>query len=111
MIISYVSQKKKERIAKQLEIERKIKRLEEDFYATKLEADLTELKATRIALHNLITRKAEKDILFTKQRFFELANKPNRLLARLTRNAPVKFSISVIQDENGHRQKDNRQIN
>lgn len=55
MVISYVSQKKKERIAKQLEIEREIKKLEGDFYATKSEATLTELKATRIALHNLIT--------------------------------------------------------
>lgn len=111
MVISYTSQRKKERVAKQLEIERKMKRLEEDYYVTKREVTLIELKATRIALHNLRTRKAEKDILFTKQKFFELANKPNHLLARLARNAPVKSFISAIQDENGQRQTNNRQIN
>lgn len=56
-------------------------------------------------------RKTERDILFTKQRFIELANKPNRLLARLARNAPIKSYISAIQDENQQRHTDNRQIN
>ncbi len=102
MIISYTSQRKKERMAKQLEIENKIKQLEEAFYTI-------ELKSTRSALHNLITRKAEMDILFTKQNFLA-CNNSNRLLARLVRNAPVKSYISAIQDENNQRQISNRQI-
>uniref|UniRef100_A0A665UG82 Endonuclease/exonuclease/phosphatase domain-containing protein n=1 Tax=Echeneis naucrates TaxID=173247 RepID=A0A665UG82_ECHNA len=63
MIISYTSRRKKERVAKQFEIERKIKRLEEDYYVTKREVTLIEMKATRIALHNLVIRK-----LFYKQK-------------------------------------------
>ncbi len=51
------------------------------------------------------------EFLFTKQKFFELANKPNRLLAWLIRNAPVKYYISAIQDENNQRQISNHQIN
>lgn len=78
-------------MAKQLEIERKIKKLEEDYYAKKLKVTLIELKATRIALHNLITRRAEKDILFTKQIFFELANKPNTEPAYVK---PFRWSLS-----------------
>uniref|UniRef100_A0A8C5N7I9 Reverse transcriptase domain-containing protein n=1 Tax=Gouania willdenowi TaxID=441366 RepID=A0A8C5N7I9_GOUWI len=111
MIISYTSRRKKERAAKQLEIENKVKLLEETYYKTRSEATLIELKSTRTALNNLITRKAERDILFTKQNFFELANKPNRLLARLARNAPIKSYISAVQDENQQRQTNNRQIN
>uniref|UniRef100_A0A8C5HT91 Reverse transcriptase domain-containing protein n=1 Tax=Gouania willdenowi TaxID=441366 RepID=A0A8C5HT91_GOUWI len=111
MIISYTSRRKKERAAKQLEIENKVKLLEETYYKTRSEATLIELKSTRTVLNNLITRKAERDILFTKQNFFELANKPNRLLARLARNAPIKSYISAVQDENQQRQTNNRQIN
>lgn len=59
----------------------------------------------------MITRKAEKDILFAKQRRFEFGNKPSKLLARLARKAPAETYISVVQDENGHRQMNNRQIN
>ena len=62
-------------------------------------------------LHNLITRKAEKDILFAKQRLFEYGNKPNRLLALLARNAPRKSFISVIQDENNQQQVNYHLIN
>lgn len=40
-----------------------------------------------------------------------MANKPNHLLACLTRNVPVKSYISAIQDENLRRQTNNRQIN
>ena len=111
MIISYTSRKKKERTAEQLEIENKLKKLEEAYYTTKSDAILIELKTTRTALRNMITRKAEIDILFTKQHFFELANKPNRFLARLARNAPVKSYISAILDENNERHINNCQIN
>uniref|UniRef100_A0A8C5E1K9 exodeoxyribonuclease III n=1 Tax=Gouania willdenowi TaxID=441366 RepID=A0A8C5E1K9_GOUWI len=57
MIISYTSQRKKERAAKQLEIENKVKLLEETYYKTRSEATLIELKSTRTALNNLITRR------------------------------------------------------
>lgn len=111
IIISYASRKRKERVAKQLEMEKKIKKLEEEYYAVKSEDVLTELKFSRAALNDLITRKAEKDILFAKQRLFEFGNKPNKLLARLARKAPAKSFISAVQDENGQRQMNHRQIN
>ncbi len=47
MIISYTSQRKKEQLAKQLEIENKIKQLEEAFYVIKSDITLIELKSTR----------------------------------------------------------------
>lgn len=95
----------------QTTIKRKIKQLEDKYYVTISDDVLTELRTTRVVLHNLITRKAEKDILFAKQRLFEYGNKQSRLLARLARNAPRKSFISVIQDENNQRQVNYRLIN
>ncbi len=68
---------KKEWVAEQLQIEKKIKKPEENYYVTKSDDVLWELKASTMVLNSLITRKAEKDILFAKQRLFELCNKPN----------------------------------
>lgn len=72
---------------------------------------MRELKTLWTTFNNLITRKAEKDILFAKQRLFEFGNKPNRLLARLARNVPPKSFITAVQDENNQRQMNNIQIN
>lgn len=111
MIISYSSRKKKERIQEQLEIEKRIKKLEEDFYRLKSDDVLKELKEVRSKLTDLITRKAESDILFARQRMFEFGNKPNKLLARLARNSPSKSFISAIHDQDDQRQTNNLKIN
>lgn len=37
--------------------------------------------------------------MFVTQKLFESANKPNRFLTCLAKNAPAKSFISVIQDE------------
>lgn len=98
MVISYTSQTKKDRLARQLEIENNIKQLENQFYSTKSTETLNELKVARTVLQNCIMHKAEKDILFAKQRLFESANKPNCFLARLAKNAPTKSFIAAIVD-------------
>uniref|UniRef100_A0A3Q2PSH3 exodeoxyribonuclease III n=1 Tax=Fundulus heteroclitus TaxID=8078 RepID=A0A3Q2PSH3_FUNHE len=109
--ILWESYKRKERLARQLEIENNIKQLEKQSYCTKSTETLNELKSARTALQNLIMHKAEKDILFAKQRLFESANKPNRYLARLAKNIPAKSFITAIVDSNGQRQMENRKIN
>ena len=72
---------------------------------------LADLKTTRAPLHNLITRKTEKDVLFPKQKMLQLGNKSNGLLAQLAKNPPVKSFIPAILDENNQRQTNNHQIN
>lgn len=111
VIISYTSRKKKERLILQNDLEIKIKRLEEEYYASKSDEVLKELKTSRDRLSDLITRKAEKDMLFAQQRLFEFGNKPNKFLARLANNAPPKFFISAVKDDNGQRHMDNNYIN
>ncbi len=111
MIISYSSKKKKEHIQEQSQIKKKIKKLEEDFHRSKSDGVLRELKEARLLLTNLLTKKAESDILFARQRLFEFGNKPNKFLARLARNSPQKAFIPVISDEDQIRQTHNTKIN
>uniref|UniRef100_A0A3B3USS7 exodeoxyribonuclease III n=1 Tax=Poecilia latipinna TaxID=48699 RepID=A0A3B3USS7_9TELE len=66
IIISYSSCKRKERLAEQNKIENQIKRLENDYIITKSVKILGELKAARASLSDIITKKAEKDILFAQ---------------------------------------------
>uniref|UniRef100_A0A8C6S5T9 exodeoxyribonuclease III n=1 Tax=Neogobius melanostomus TaxID=47308 RepID=A0A8C6S5T9_9GOBI len=69
MILSYTAHKKKERLTKQLELEGNLKKLEIQYYKTQASETLSELKHARAALNNLITHKAEKDILFANKDF------------------------------------------
>uniref|UniRef100_A0A3Q2QE32 exodeoxyribonuclease III n=1 Tax=Fundulus heteroclitus TaxID=8078 RepID=A0A3Q2QE32_FUNHE len=97
-ILSYSAHKRKEQLARQLEIENNIKLLENQFYCTKPTETSNDLKSARTALQNLIMHKAEKDILFAKQRLFESANRPNLYLARLAKHIPAKKFITAIVD-------------
>lgn len=72
---------------------------------------LKELKVKRLRLSDLLTKKAESNILFARQRLFEFGNKPNQFLARRARNSPQKTFISAISDEDPIRQTDNTKIN
>lgn len=92
-------------------MEEKIKKPEEDFHRSKSDGVLKELKEARLLLTNLLTKKAESDILFARQRLFEFGNKPNKFLARLARNSPQKAFISAIYDEDQIRQTKNTKIN
>lgn len=68
MIISYLSRKKRDCLQERHEIEKRIKQQEEVFYRTKSDEVLQELKKMRLNLSNLITKKAESDILFAWQK-------------------------------------------
>uniref|UniRef100_A0A3B5MBT9 exodeoxyribonuclease III n=1 Tax=Xiphophorus couchianus TaxID=32473 RepID=A0A3B5MBT9_9TELE len=81
IIISYSSRKRKEQLAEQNKIENKIKKLEEEYILSKSDKILGELKTARASLSDITTKKAEKDILFAQQKFFEHGNKPNKYLA------------------------------
>lgn len=111
IIISFSSQKKKERLAEQTNIENRIKQLEEEYTQSKSQEVLEKLKKDRSLLNDIITKKAEKDILFAKQRLFEFGNKSNKFLARLANNSPSNSFISAIKDENGCRHMDSKNIN
>lgn len=111
MIISYVSKKNKDRIAKQLQLEKQISHLQKQYYISKSEDVLTQIKHIRTLLNDLLTSRAERDVLFARQRLFEMGNKYNRLLAKLIKNRPGKNCISAVRDGEGRRCSDDKEIN
>lgn len=70
-IIAICSRLKKERIAEQLELENKIRVLKREFQTTRKDDFLDKLKETRQQLHNLLTYKAERQLRFTNQKYYE----------------------------------------
>ncbi len=66
MIIAYTSKKKKELLFEQMKLEKRIITIEKEFYSSKLAQLLAELKSLRVQLNQLLTRKADRDILFAK---------------------------------------------
>lgn len=84
MIIAYTSKKKKDLLFEQIKLEKRIITIEKQFHFSKL----VQLKSLRAQLNQLLTRKADRDVLFARQRFFEMGNKPNCLLTRLDKICP-----------------------
>lgn len=71
----------KQRKEKEKQLESDIKRLEQDHKATRDEDILRQLRESRAALDDLLTRKAEGALRYTSQRYYEMGNRASRLLA------------------------------
>lgn len=110
-IISYTSAQKEKALKIQLELEKKIKELEGDFKMSPSQTIQKQLDATRSALNQLLTKKAESSVFFAEHRLYESSNKPGRLLAHLARGGRNLASISVLQDTNGVRFQKSTEIN
>ena len=100
-IISYTAAYKRDTIRRQLELEQSIQDLENKFKGSPSKHNLKNLEAARSALNQLLTSKAEASVLFARQRLYEHANKPGRLLARLARGRNATNLISSLKDSNG----------
>uniref|UniRef100_A0A673LI30 exodeoxyribonuclease III n=1 Tax=Sinocyclocheilus rhinocerous TaxID=307959 RepID=A0A673LI30_9TELE len=105
MIFSYVSKKNKDIVEKQ------ISHLQRQYYISKSEDVLTQIKHIWTLLNNLLTARAERDVLFARQRLFEMGNKPNCLLAKLIKNRPGKKCISAVRDGEGRMCTDDKEMN
>lgn len=100
-IISYMAAKRKNTLAKQLELEQQIMTLDREFKATSSMSVFKKLEAARSALNQLLTQKAESAIFFAKHRLFEFGNKPGRLLARLAKGQTGSRVIPSLRDSTG----------
>lgn len=104
----YTSKKKKDLLFEQVKLEKRIITIEKQFHSSKSAELLVELKSLRAQLNQLLTRKADRDILFARQRFFEMGNKPNRLLVRLVKKMSTKGYIPAVKDPSGCRITENK---
>ena len=61
----------------------------------------TRAEATRSALNQLLTQKAEASIFYARHRLFEMGDKSGRLLARLAAGRQNYNSIASLKDDSG----------
>lgn len=80
-IIAVSSRLKKERLTEQTELENKIKKLEKVYQVTKDTGTLNSLKEQRQKLDDLLTYKAEGQLRFANQKYYQYGNRASRLLA------------------------------
>ena len=109
--ISFSANLKKKRRAEQQNLEQKLSKLQGDFNANP-SADLRlQIDATTAALDTLLSKEAQKSLLFAKHRMYEFGNKPSKYLANLTKAKPNSQAIPVIKDTCGKRIHNNKDIN
>lgn len=80
-IISFTSARKRQKEAKQKELEDKITELESQHKQTLSPTLLNKLKTTRRELNSLLSDKIEGILRFTNQKYYEDGNRASRLLA------------------------------
>lgn len=84
-IMPYTSAEKKQLLKTQIELEEKVKHLEEEVKSNTTKSIGKLLDAARTALDQVLTKKAETTNFFAKHRLYESGNKSGCLLARLAR--------------------------
>lgn len=80
-IISYATAKKRQKTAKQKDLEDQIKDLEHEHKKRREPRILNDLNKTRRELQDLLSGKIEGNLRFAKQQYYENGNRASRLLA------------------------------
>lgn len=83
VIISYSTARKRKALREQLTLEKQLSDLDRQLKDNYSVALSKKVEATRSALNQLLTQKAEASIFYAKHRLFEMGDKPGRLLACL----------------------------
>ena len=109
-IISYTSAQKKKATKRQFKFEEAVHDLEAQFKLSSNTYLSKQLKATRSALNQLLTQKAESQIFFAKPRLFE-SGKPGRLVARLAHGKTESSLIPSLLDKHGIRHFKSTEVN
>ena len=99
--ISYCSARKKEALKNQIDLEKQLSDLDKQLKDNPSRVLRDKTEATRSALNQLLTQKAEASIFYSRHRLFEMGDKPGRLLARLAAGRQNYNSISALKDDSG----------
>lgn len=99
-IISFASAKKKRREAKQIDLEDKIKKLEQQHKRTPTSCIFDTLKQARRDLNTLLTEKIEGNLRFTNQKYYENGNRASRLLALRLKKQQSSNIVHKLQYNN-----------
>lgn len=102
-ILSYGAHKAKVNRETLAKLERGIRKLEQDHYATKKEEHLNALTRTRMLYNNLCTNKEEAAMARTNYRYYEYGNKTSKLLAwQIKKEKSDKCIHSILTEDGRH---------
>lgn len=111
IIISYTSTKRRRQAEQRKILESKLKHAEGEYGKRPSSQKLKEVSALRCALDSLLTKEAENQIRFARQKLYESGNKAGKYLAYLTRKKADSQTIGSVIDNHGKQFFDTLNIN
>ncbi len=100
-IIAYQSAKNRENRAKLSEIDTQTTNLESEYRSTSCETTLKKIVALRSEYNSIISKKVSRQLMYIRQRQFEIGDKPQKLLARQLKQSQATRAIHKIKLNNG----------
>lgn len=110
-IISYTKGIKKSYVADMEKLEKEILGLEKDFQQHRDKKIYSLLVSKKLKYNTLCTYKTEKNILRTRQRYYELGEKANKVLSWQLKKEESSKTINQIEDERGSITQNPKEIN
>lgn len=101
VVISFESAKRKRNRAKLLELDKQIKDLDKENAQTPSNILYKKILSLKYDYNNLLSAKISKAFLYTKQKYFELGDKPHKILARQLRKQEQDRTIHKIINNKG----------
>ena len=110
-VISYEAQKKKINNDRLLEIQRELTLIEHAYRSSLAQSDYNKILKLKYEYNSILSKCVEISLLKMKHKYFELGDKPERLLARQLKGIKSKQAIHRIKAKSGDLLTDPKQIN
>lgn len=110
-IISFETYRKREKIKRRKEIEKEITQTEQIHQTSLLQSDYNKILGLKSEYNSLMGSEIQNLLLKTRQKHFELNDKPYKLLSRQLKGEQAKSAIHKIQSKNGQILTDQKDIN
>lgn len=110
-IISYEAAERKRARLRLERIEEELTSLETEYKNSQTTTTLNKIISLKYEYNSIISKNVEKLLMRVRQQYFELGDKPHRLLARQLRQAQAARAIYSIKSRNGTTLTDPQKIN
>ena len=110
-IISFQASRRKQNKEEQLKLEDQIQKLEAENAQYPSKDKYNQILTLKYQLNKILSEKISKAFMFTKQKYFEFGDKPQKLLARQLRKLENERSIHRIKSDTGETLTSHKDIN
>lgn len=111
LIISFETSRKKAKFKRQKEIEQEMMHLEQIHKTSLLQSDYNKILKLKSEYNSILGGEISTLLFKTRQKHFELSDKPQKLLSRQLKSEQSKTAIYKIQSSNGQILTDLQDIN